>query len=520
MFHRSAVPAKAGLLRCVVLVLSMSAAGRAAVSCEDLVKLSLPETTITSATAVPAGGYAVPASSPPAAANLVKSLPAFCLITAALKPSADSDIEIEVWLPASRWNGRFLATSAGGANAALQGEINQAAMAQALKQGYATGGTDLGHEGSTLSYAIEHPEKLVDFGYRAFHEMTVRAKAIVAAYYGSRPKFSYVNACAAGGRNGLMEAQRFPFDYDGIVVGAPANDWVHLQAWSLWVYASNHKDEASYIPPAKLPLIHQAALAVCDQRDGVADGVIEDPTRCQFDPKVLQCQAEDNETCLSAGQVETARKLYGPLLNPRTQHEIFPGMEPGSELGWRALADGEQPTNYIRETFKYLVFHEPSWDWRARPVDFDKDVNLGDKLDHGTITAANPNLKPFFDRGGKLIQYHGWSDALISPGESVEYYQRVAQAVGGREKLESSMRLYMVPGMGHCRGGEGTDSFDLQSAIEDWVEQDKAPGPIVAARITKGKTIRTRPLCPYPQIARYNGTGSTDEAANFTCIVP
>ena len=220
----------------------------------------------------------------------------------------------------------------------------------------------------------------------------------------------------------------------------------------------------------------------------------------------------------TAGQVEAARKIYSPLTNPRTKAELFPGLEPGSELGWAGLADGDEPPLYLRETFKYLVFKDPSWDYKAHPVDFDRDVALADKLDNGTATAVDPDLRDFFARGGKLIHYHGWSDPLIAPGDAVNYYKKVTDKLGAA-KTKESMRLYMVPGMLHCRGGEGTDNFDLQSAMEDWVEKGKAPEQIIASRMTNGKVERTRPLCPYPQVAVYKGSGSTDEAANFACRV-
>ena len=327
--------------------------------------------------------------------NPFKDLPAFCRVAATLKPTADSNIRIEVWLPADNWNGNFLAAgNGGGAGAALQGGINVPALAAALRRGYATAATDTGHEGATLSFAIEHPEQLIDFGYRAVHEMTVRAKSIAAAFYGDGPQLSYWNGCAAAGREGLMEAQRFPADYDGIAVGAAADNWFDLQSWSLSVYEATHKDEASYIPPAKYPLIHKAALDQCDALDGVKDGVIENPLRCKFDPKVLECKGADTSACLTAPQVEAARKIYAPLLNSRTRSEVFPGLEPGSELGWAGLAGGDEPDLYIRETFEYMVFRDPKWDYKTHPVNFETDVPMAEKLDNGTVSAPMPICGP------------------------------------------------------------------------------------------------------------------------------
>jgi feruloyl esterase len=317
-----------------------------------------------------------------------------------------------------------------------------------------------------------------------------------------------------------MEAQRFPADYDGIVAGAPANDWINLQTWSLWVYTATHQDEASYIPPADYALLHKAAVEACDANDGVKDGVIEDPTRCRFDPQVLACKGSQSTGCLTGPQIEAARKIYSPAINPRTKAQIFPGLEPGSELGWGGLASGDQAPLYVRETFKYVVFADPGWDYKKRPIDYDQDLAHATAMDHGTITASNPNLKDFFARGGKLIQYHGWSDPLIAPGHSVDYFNQVAAALGGASKVQDSLRLYMVPGMNHCRGGEGTDTFNMQGAIERWVEKGQAPGAIAASRVVDGRVQRTRPLCPYPQVAKYNGSGSTDDAASFSCRLP
>jgi feruloyl esterase len=493
----------------------------AAATCEGLASLTLPNTTITSAQTVGAGELPAPAGRGGRGGANFKDLPAFCRVQATVKPTSDSDIKVEVWLPASGWNGKFEAvpTGGGGAGAAIQGGMNINALAATLRGGYATATTDGGHEGPTLSFAIDHPEKLTDWGYRSAHEMTVKARAIISAFYGSPATHSYWNACAAGGRQGLMEAQRYPNDYDGIVVGAAANNWVHLQSWSLSVYEATHKDEASYIPPAKYPLIHKAAVEMCDANDGVKDGVIENPARCKFDPRVLQCKpGQDTSTCLTSGQVEAARKIYAPLMNTRTKAELFAGLEPGSELGWANLADGDQPPLYASETFKYMILRNPSWDYKANPVNFDRDVAVGDMLDNGTATAYNPDLKEFFARGGKLIHYHGWSDPLIAPGDAVNYYKKVSEKVGAA-KTQQSMRLYMVPGMNHCRGGEGTDNFELETAIENWVEKGQAPEQIVASRVVDGKVERTRPLCPYPQVAVYKGSGSTDDAANFACRV-
>ena len=278
-----------------------------------------------------------------------------------------------------------------------------------------------------------------------------------------------------------------------------------------------HSDEASYIPPEKYPLIHNAVLDACDALDGVKDGLLEDPTLCHFDPKVLECKNGDAAACLTAPQVEAARKMYSGAINPRTKRQIFPGLEPGSELSWNVIA-GPRPFSIGDDHFKYVVFKDPNWDFKT--LNFDDQAALAVKTDGGLIDAMDPNLKPFFGHGGKLIQYHGWSDWQISPLNSVHYYQSVLEAAGGASKVQDSYRLFMVPGMGHCGGGEGPNNFDMVGALEHWVQNKAAPQQIIASRINNGKVERSRPLCPYPQVAKYKGSGSIDEAANFACTLP
>lgn len=488
-------------------------------NCEDLARLALAHTTIDLAQLVAAGQYTPPASGR-GNRDVFKDLPAFCRVKATLKPSSDSDIKIEIWLPASNWNGKFQGVSGGGANGALEGALDTAGLAGALRNGFATATTDTGHQGAAMAYAIDHPEKLIDYGYRAVHEMTVQAKAIAQAFYGDAPKHSYWNQCASGGRYGLSEAQRYPADYDGIVVSAPASYWTHLQTWSLYVYEATHDNPLSDIPTSKYPLLHKAAIEACDALDGLRDGLISDPRKCKFDPGALLCKGQDNASCLTAPQVEAARKIYSPLLNPRTKAEIFPGLLPGSELGWSGLASGDEAPRYVRETFRYLAFKDPNWDYKARPVDFDKDVADLDRSAGPIVNANNPDLKAFFARGGKLIEWTGWSDPLIAPEDALHYYESVAKKMGGVSKIDSSFKLYMVPGVQHCRGGDGPDTFDMQQPIEEWVEKGNAPGEIVAAHQTNGKVDRTRPICPYPQVAVYKGAGNIDDAANFQCKLP
>lgn len=420
---------------------------------------------------------------------------------------------MEVWMPISGWNGSFEANGNGG----WSGSINSATLARGLQHGYATAMSDLGHEGSSASFALGHPEKLIDFGYRAAHEMTVAAKAIIAGYYGHLPKRSYWNGCSAGGRSALMEAQRFPNDFDGIVAGAPGLNWTGRALQSVWIAQAAHANEASYIPPEKYPLIHAAMLKACDARDGVADGVLEDPTRCHFDPEELECSGADDSACLTKDQVKTARAIYADVVDARTKQTVVPGFEPGSELGWKTMA-GPKPFGIGASFFQYVVFQNPDWDYKT--FRFDSDLVRITEAEKSELNAMNPNLRPFRDHGGKLIQYHGWSDPQISPASSPMYYKSVAAELGNGSDVQKFYRLFMVPGMAHCGGGDGASTFDMLSSLEQWVEKDKAPDQILASRRRDGKVDRTRPLCPYPQVARYKGSGNTDDATNFACQAP
>ena len=498
-----------GAVFCAILLYGQSVG--AATSCENLISLRLPHTTITTSTTVPAGTFAPPQADGQATQRF-DDLPAFCRITATLAPSADSDIKVEVWLPAAGWNGKFQAVGNGG----FAGSISYAALRQALRRGYATSSTDTGHTGGGARFALGHPEKVIDYGYRSEHEMTVMAKAVIAAHYGSGPRLSYWNGCSAGGKQGLKEAQRYPEDFDGIIAGAPASNWTGRAVQALWINRAVHKTEASFIPPGTFKVIHDAAVAACDAADAVKDGVLENPTRCQFDPKVLTCGGAEGASCLTPAQVDTVRTIYAPVVHPRTGQVIFPGHERGSELGWTTMAS-RQAFGTALEHFKYVVFQDPNWDERS--FDLERDAARAEQVDRGTINALDPNLAAFFKRGGKLIQYHGWSDPQISPRSSVDYYSSVAARAGGADAVSNSYRLFMVPGMAHCGGGDGTSTFDMLTPLEEWVEKGKAPAQIPASRVRDGKVDRTRPLCPYPQVATYKGTGSTDEAANFVCSV-
>ena len=505
----------AGVLSAMALAAALpSAPVIAAGSCDKLASLALPNVSITAASDVAAGAFKPTSDGgsdePPPNVRAFTALPAFCRVAATLKPSSDSDIKIEVWMPVANWNGKFQAVG----NGAFTGSVNYPQMAPALARGYATSSTDTGHAGNTGSFALGHPEKAVDFGWRAVHEMTVTAKAIIAAYYDSAPRLSYWNGCSAGGRQGLKEAQRFPADYDGIIAGSPGHDWTGRAAQAVRG-AQLLADPGARLTPAKAQLLHKAVVDSCDAIDGVKDGLLADPSKCTFDPGVLQCKGSDEAGCLTAAQVNTARTLYSPLSSSGSKRETA-GLQRGSELGWTDLGWTASARATGLDQFRYFVFKNASWTVdRFNPQ---TDLAKADEADDGLLNALDPNLRPFIDRGGKLIQYHGWSDPQISPANSVQYYQSVMKSLGAR--VPDSYRLFVAPGMGHCRGGEGPNVFDAVAALEQWVEQKKAPEHIVASHVTSGAVDRTRPLCPYPQIARYSGSGSIDDAANFSCKQP
>jgi feruloyl esterase len=479
-------------------------------SCGALSTLALPNATITLAQAVDQGPFTPPDQG---AAEPSRALPAFCRVAATLTPTRDSSIAIEVWMPASGWNGKYLAVG----NGAFNGSISYPAMMTALTRGYATSSTDTGHTGNNAIFAAGHPEKVIDFGWRAVHEMTMASKKILAAYYDNGPTHSYFNGCSAGGRQALKEAQRFPTDFDGIIAGAPGLDWTGRAAQAVRAMKALDTNEAARLSPPHTQLLHRAVVNACDALDGVKDGLIANPAQCRFDPAGLQCTDAGEAACLTPAQVGTARLLYSAVVNPKTKRETA-GLAPGSELGWTLSGWTASARATGLDQFRFLVFNDPAWN--AQRSNAESDIARAEDADEGTINALDPNLEPFIDRGGKLIQYHGWSDPQISPFNSTQYYARVLDAIGGRRNVQNSYRLFMAPGMGHCAGGEGPNAFDMVGALEQWVEHGKAPDQIIATHSTSGVVDRTRPLCPYPQVAVHKGTGNTDEAASFTCKAP
>jgi feruloyl esterase len=510
--------------------------------CEQLAQLALPDTKITLAQTVTAGAFTPPPNMAPWMAgdpSFYKRLPAFCRVTAEAKPSADSDIKIEVWMPASGWNGKFRGQGNGG----FAGEIDYRSLGLAISQGYASAGTDTGHgpDGTSASWALGHPEKIIDFGYRAVHEMTSVGKAAVKAFYGDGPQHSYFAYCSNGGRQALMEAQRYPEDYDGILAGAPANYWTHLLSSALWDAQATTSNPASYIPTSKIPTIAKAVNAACDAKDGVADGVLNDPRQCHFDPGTLLCKATDSDACLTQPQVTALKKLYQGAHDSHGK-EIFPGFLPGGEDGqggWPLWITGEGPGKSLlfafgEGFFANMVYEKSDWDYKK--ANLDEAVAAADKKFSNVLNATETNMKPFESRGGKLIIYHGWNDSAISALNTINYYESVESKMG-KQEADSFLRLYMVPGMQHCGGGPGPDIFgqmgfstsndpqhNIYMALEQWVEKGAAPSTIIATKQSgEGAAAgvkMTRPLCAYPQIAKYKGIGDTNDAANFVCAAP
>jgi len=528
-----------------LLTTAISAPLAAQQPCETLSTLKLPHTTIVSAGVIPSGTLTVQV---PGGQPRSLDAPTRCEIKAISRPSSDSEITFVVWLPPAGWNGKYRQEGNGG----FAGNVPYRAMIDPLLRGYATAGTDDGHQGggTSAAWAVGHPEKVIDFGYRAVHETNIQAKAIVRAFYGRDASISYFEGCSDGGREALMEAQRFPEDFDGILAGAPANSMTNLLTGFVWNEQALLKDPANAIPASKLSLIQNAVLATCDAADGAKDGLIQEPRSCRFDPSVLICKGSDNSECLTASQVQALRQIYSGPKNSRTGEPIFPGYPAGTEAvpnTWDVWITGtSQPSiqsAFGNSYYGDIVFENPKWDFRS--LNFDHDIALGDAKAGWIFNSTSPDLRSFRAHRGKLIQYHGWADAAISPLNSIQYYENVNSFLtkypdprsDSSKPIDNFYRLFLVPGMAHCTGGMGPTNFgntgsntapglgperDIFTALEQWVEKSIAPNQLIGfgpAPTDPSKTM-SRPLCPYPQVAQYKGSGSVDDAANFTCKAP
>lgn len=439
----------------------------------------------------------------------------FCRISITLRPTTDSEIKSEVWLPAaSVWNGKLLMEGGGG----LVGNINAAGMTNAVREGYASASTDTGHTGSSARFALGHPDKVIDFAYRAVHETVIEAKVLIAAYYGRAPRLSYWEGCSTGGRQGLMSAQRYPEDLDGIIAAAPAYNQFYISAWRMRLLMTALKSPQHALTPEKLKLLNDAVLDKCDRNDGVKDRLIEAPNNCNFDPNVLKCSGTETAGCLTPQQLETVNTAYTDMRKSNGEL-LYPRLPFGGELGWHLPADATAPGAMDIDIFRYIANQNPTWDWHS----FDTEKDIDRALLHGKdIHAVNPDLAKFKARGGKLLLYHGWNDGgsggAISALNTVAFYESVLKHMGSNQ--DDWLRLFMLPGMDHCGGGTGPNQFNKIAVLERWREQNEPPKSITAARVNQSGVIdMTRPLCPYPQQAVYKGTGSTNDAANYTCKV-
>lgn len=453
--------------------------------------------------------------------------PVACRIRGQARPREGSRIGFEVWTPRKPWNGRLLMLGNGGYSSALP----YAAMAAYVDAGYVVAATDTGHQGDGPDFARERPQAIADWAEHATHETIVRAKAITAAYYGRPAGRAYFQGCSTGGHQALMEVQRHPDDFDGVVAGAPGANRTRLNLGFLWQFASNHTRDVPprlILPASKLPLIRDAALAACRPRNGAPDvgGLASDPylnapQACDFDPEGLRCAGEDRPDCLTPPQVTAVRAMYAGARNPRTGEMLYVGWPRGSEAAWNVYwADPARPDQPARADFwRDWAGFGAAWNWRD--FDFDRDAAKALARLSRTIDAVDPRLERFRRRGGKLIQWHGMADPVVPFTDSIAYHRRVVadQAARGRD-AGGFYRLFLAPGVEHCQGGLGPAPVALQQAIEAWVEQDRPPVQLEARRAGDGTAPVSRPLCPYPQVAVHDGAGPTDRAASFQCRLP
>jgi hypothetical protein len=532
------------LLASIVTFLACDGAAAAA-TCASLSQLKLPDTTITAAESFAAGKFTPPSQT--IARKLAAVPAAFCRVTGDIKPTADSDIKFEVWLPESGWTGRYESVGNGG----FAGSIRYDSMVRPLIGGSAVASTDDGHSGpavgpNSASWALGHPEKIIDYGYRAVHLTAEAAKQITAAFYGSRPKHSYFVGCSKGGQEGLMEAQRYPDDFDGIVSGAAANQWTNLFSSFSWGAKINLASRASYIASQDLEKIGSAVAAACDSADGVKDGVINNPLRCRVEPSTI---------ALTAEQLKTFRALHD---GPKTSsgERIYEGLPYGGEtIQWNHTVTGPsfelapveaEESMYGNGFFANFVYQDANWTFRS----FDIDKTPGDARNKvgKSLNADDVQFASFKARHGKIVAFHGWADSIVTPLGAISYYNKVMAAqsgaggnaaVGGSAadaralaETQKFFRLFLAPAVGHCAGGPGPNEFgqrggdgdaehDIVAALEQWVEKDIPPQRIVATKFEgddrSKPAVTTRPLCAFPAVAKYNGKGSADAASSFVC---
>jgi feruloyl esterase len=492
-----------------------------------LAAVQLERASVLSATAIAAGTYT------PAGSGALTNLPAFCRITAKATPTSDSLINFEVWVPSDQaWNGKMVTTGNGGYSPAL----SYRDMAYAMRQGYAVVGGDTGHQSADpneMFWGVGQPEKIADWGTRSIHAITVPAKKIISELAAKSASKAYYYGCSTGGHQAYAEMQRYPEDFDGVIAGAPGNNRTRLNVEFLHRFLSNRVPNSNsqlILTAAKANLITQRATAACDAIDGVSDGVVEDPRACsvaRFNVESLQCTGADAADCLTAPQVAAAKAIYAGPKNPRTGAQLYPGLLVGTESGWPAYWGSTEPVR--ADYWRLWAFENPQWNWWT--FDYDRDVTfaeakLGPLVDHNSA-----DLAAFKARGAKAIVFQGWQDPVVNAADTIAYYERVRTAQGSQAATDDFLRLFMVPGMGHCSGGTGATVFgnngtapptvnadhDILSALDRWVTSGAAPERIIASRVAAGTANRTRPICAFPKKATYRGSGSTDDAANFSC---
>ena len=518
-----------------VAPLALAAGGASAADCGKLAGKTFGAAQVTAATSVSPPSSLVNIDFPMGPVAITTP---FCRVQGVIKPSADSDIRFEVWLPTeSAWNGKYQGVGNGG----FAGSLLYISMARALEGGYAVSATDTGHSGGALeaAWALGHPEKIADFGWRGIHEAASVSKGIVQAYYGKAPSHAYFSGCSDGGREALMEAQRFPEDYDGIVAGAPANYWTRLLSNGIWTEQAISRP-ASWLSPDKVAIVSKGVLAACHGEGGYLD----DPSQCHFDPSSLVCKAGQTDGCLSEPEAAALRKLYSGA-EDSAGHSIFPGFAPGGEAdpgGWVLWVTGTEPKQiagtliygFVTGYFGDMVFDKP--DWRLDGQSVSDDLAAAGSKTGEAVDSANPDLSAFKAAGGKLIQYHGWSDAAIPPQSSIDYYKEAAAKMGGITGMQSFYRLFMAPGMDHCGSGPGPNAVggvyglpppsrdpthDVVAALAHWVEDGAAPETIIATKYREDNPTNgveaQRPWCPYPATASYSGQGDRKDATSYNC---
>ena len=487
-----------------LVVLGAFAADQASAGpCENLLGLGLPHATVTAAMPVAASA----------------GVPSYCAVTAHSHPTSDSDIIIGIALPET-WNGKYLQLGNGG----YAGEVPS--LIAGVTAGYATAGTDDGHQdpnGLDASWALGHPQKIIDFGYRALKETTDTAKAVIASFYYRRPKLSYFQGCSDGGREALQEAQRYPDDWDGIVVGAPANYWTHL--FNGFVYNQQQLTEHP-IPVSKLPAIQAEALKQCDAADGVVDGVNANPLRCQFEPEKMRCRSGETDQCLTEPQLRTLRHIMAGPQDPRDGSTVFPGYqlnavaEP-SVSPWIFAGNPTLQAGFGDQFYINMVFNDPTWNYMT--LNRTSDVDHADRKMAGILNSTNPDLSALVRHGAKVLHYHGWEDNAISPNNSIDYFNSVFAVRHSHEPVrkDTYYRMFLVPGMSHCGGGPGANSFDALGTLARWVEDGEAPDRMIATKYVNDDPSQgvkfTRPVCSYPKVAVWSGHGSDADAANYKC---